>query len=79
MLDKLTVGRSCRRPWSTLRHRILARSILHVMDDADAFAKRYQREVEDVLIFLTRRTWHGEVALELTAETGRHALEPIPP
>lgn len=49
------------------------------MDDADAFAKRYQREVEDVLIFLTRRTWHGEAALELTAETGRHALEPIPP
>jgi RNA polymerase sigma factor (sigma-70 family) len=44
------------------------------MDDADAFAELYRREGEDVLIFLTRRTWDGETALELTAETFAIAL-----
>jgi DNA-directed RNA polymerase specialized sigma24 family protein len=44
------------------------------MDDADAFAELYRQEGEDVLIFLTRRTWDGEAALELTAETFAIAL-----
>lgn len=44
------------------------------MDDADAFAELYRREGESVLIFLTRRTWDGETALELTAETFALAL-----
>jgi RNA polymerase sigma factor (sigma-70 family) len=44
------------------------------MDDADAFAELYRREGEAVLIFLTRRTWDGETALELTAETFALAL-----
>jgi RNA polymerase sigma factor (sigma-70 family) len=44
------------------------------MDDADAFSELYRREGEAVLIFLTRRTWDGETALELTAETFAVAL-----
>jgi RNA polymerase sigma factor (sigma-70 family) len=44
------------------------------MDDADAFSELYRREGEPVLIFLTRRTWDGETALELTAETFAVAL-----
>jgi RNA polymerase sigma-70 factor (ECF subfamily) len=44
------------------------------MGDADAFAELYRREGENVLIFLTRRTWDGETALELTAETFAIAL-----
>jgi RNA polymerase sigma factor (sigma-70 family) len=44
------------------------------MGDADAFAELYRREAEDVLIFLTRRTWDAETALELTAETFALAL-----
>jgi RNA polymerase sigma-70 factor, ECF subfamily len=44
------------------------------MGDADAFAELYKREGENVLIFLTRRTWDGETALELTAETFAIAL-----
>jgi RNA polymerase sigma factor (sigma-70 family) len=44
------------------------------MDDADAFSQLYRREGEAVLIFLTRRTWDGETALELTAETFAVAL-----
>jgi RNA polymerase sigma-70 factor (ECF subfamily) len=51
-----------------------ARGTLVVMDDADAFSELYQREGESVLIFLTRRTWDGETALELTAETFAVAL-----
>lgn len=39
------------------------------MDDMEAFCELYSREGEAVLIFLTRRTWDGELALELTAET----------
>jgi RNA polymerase sigma-70 factor (ECF subfamily) len=39
------------------------------MTDADALADLYRREGEKVLIFLTRRTWDAEIALELTAET----------
>ncbi len=44
------------------------------MDDAEDFAKLYREAAEDVLIFVTRRTWDGEVALELTAETFAIAL-----
>lgn len=39
------------------------------MDDAEAFCELYRREGEAVLVFLARRTWDGEVALDLTAET----------
>jgi RNA polymerase sigma factor (sigma-70 family) len=44
------------------------------MDDAEAFSELYRNEGESVLIFLTRRTWDGETALELTAETFAVAL-----
>jgi RNA polymerase sigma factor (sigma-70 family) len=44
------------------------------MENAEAFAELYRREGEAVLIFLTRRTWDGETALELTAETFAIAL-----
>lgn len=44
------------------------------MDDAEAFSELYRSEGEPVLIFLTRRTWDGEIALELTAETFAIAL-----
>jgi RNA polymerase sigma-70 factor (ECF subfamily) len=44
------------------------------MDAADAFTQLYRREGEPVLLFLTRRTWDGETALELTAETFAVAL-----
>jgi RNA polymerase sigma factor (sigma-70 family) len=44
------------------------------MDDAEAFGELYRREGEAVLVFLTRRTWDGETALELTAETFATAL-----
>jgi RNA polymerase sigma-70 factor, ECF subfamily len=39
------------------------------MTDAEGLADLYSREGEKVLIFLTRRTWDAEIALELTAET----------
>jgi RNA polymerase sigma-70 factor, ECF subfamily len=39
------------------------------MTDAEALADLYRREGEKVLIFLTRRTWDAEIAVELTAET----------
>lgn len=45
-----------------------------MMDDAEAFSELYMNEGETVLIFLTRRTWDGETALELTAETFAIAL-----
>jgi RNA polymerase sigma-70 factor (ECF subfamily) len=44
------------------------------MDDAEAFSELYRSEGESVMIFLTRRTWDGETALELTAETFALAL-----
>jgi RNA polymerase sigma factor (sigma-70 family) len=44
------------------------------MEDAEAFSELYRSEGESVLIFLTRRTWDGETALELTAETFAVAL-----
>lgn len=44
------------------------------MDDVEAFCELYRREGESVLLFLTRRTWDGELALELTAETFAVAL-----
>lgn len=37
--------------------------------DPDEFTALYRREAELVLLFLTRRTFDPEVALELTAET----------
>jgi len=39
------------------------------MADPEAFVPFYREEAEAVLLFLTRRTLDGEVALELTAET----------
>jgi RNA polymerase sigma-70 factor (ECF subfamily) len=39
------------------------------MADPEGFVPFYQAEAEAVLMFLTRRTLDGEVALELTAET----------
>ncbi|MGA2453687.1 MAG: sigma-70 family RNA polymerase sigma factor [Solirubrobacteraceae bacterium] len=39
------------------------------MDDADAFSQLYRTEGEAVLLFLTRRTLDGELAVDLTAET----------
>lgn len=39
------------------------------MADPDDFMPFYQQEAEAVLLFLTRRTLDGEVALDLTAET----------
>jgi len=56
------------------RHRTGARGTLVVMDDAEAFSELYRSQGESVLIFLTRRTWDGETALELTAETFAIAL-----
>jgi RNA polymerase sigma factor (sigma-70 family) len=61
-------------PGAAAGHRSGARGTLVVMDDADAFSRLYRREGEPVLIFLTRRTWDGETALELTAETFAVAL-----
>src|SRR5436309_1821111 len=46
------------------------------MEDADAFAELYRHEGEAVLIFLTRRTFDAETALELTAETFAIAMRP---
>jgi RNA polymerase sigma factor (sigma-70 family) len=45
------------------------------MDDVEAFRELYRRDAGIVLVFLTRRTWDGEIALELTAETFAIALE----
>jgi RNA polymerase sigma factor (sigma-70 family) len=39
------------------------------MADPEGFVPFYQAEAEAVLMFLTRRTLDGEVALDLTAET----------
>jgi len=39
------------------------------MADPEAFVPFYRQEAESVLLFLTRRTLDGEVALDLTAET----------
>ncbi len=44
------------------------------MDDAQAFSDLYRCEGEAVLMFLTRRTFDGELAVELTAETFAIAL-----
>jgi RNA polymerase sigma-70 factor (ECF subfamily) len=62
------------RPRGLSGHKIGARGIHVPMDDADAFSELYRREGESVLIFLTRRTWDSETALELTAETFAVAL-----
>jgi RNA polymerase sigma factor (sigma-70 family) len=61
-------------PGAGAGHRIAARGTLVLMDDAEAFSELYRREGEAVVIFLTRRTWDGETALELTAETFAVAL-----
>jgi RNA polymerase sigma factor (sigma-70 family) len=42
---------------------------LGVMADPEGFVPFYRQEAEAVLLFLTRRTLDGEVALDLTAET----------
>jgi RNA polymerase sigma-70 factor (ECF subfamily) len=39
------------------------------MADPEGFVPFYRQEAEAVLVFLTRRTLDGEVALDLTAET----------
>jgi DNA-directed RNA polymerase specialized sigma24 family protein len=39
------------------------------MADPEGFVPFYRQEAEAVLLFLTRRTLDGEVALDLTAET----------
>jgi RNA polymerase sigma factor (sigma-70 family) len=44
------------------------------MQDADAFAALYDREVQDVLVFIARRTFDAELALDLTAETFAQAF-----
>lgn len=44
------------------------------MDDAEAFSALYRDEGEAILLFLTRRTFDGELAVELTAETFAIAL-----
>ena len=44
-------------------------AILDVMADPDSFVAFYREEAEFVLLFLTRRTFDAEVALDLTAET----------
>ena len=69
-----TDGPAGSRRVAELGHKIGARDTLVVMDDADAFSELYRCEGESVLIFLTRRTWDGETALELTAETFAIAL-----
>lgn len=45
------------------------------MEDEDAFARLYELESEAVLLFLTRRTFDVEVAVDLTAETFALALQ----
>jgi len=44
------------------------------MRDADEFAVVYEREAQMVLIFVARRTFDGEVALDITAETFAQAF-----
>jgi RNA polymerase sigma factor (sigma-70 family) len=44
------------------------------MHDADAFAALYDREAQDVLVFIARRTLDPELALDLTAETFAQAF-----
>ena len=39
------------------------------MADPDSFVAFYREEAEFVLLFLTRRTFDAEIAVELTAET----------
>jgi RNA polymerase sigma-70 factor (ECF subfamily) len=52
-----------------VRHGIRLADNLGVMADPEGFVPFYRQEAEAVLLFLTRRTLDGEVALELTAET----------
>jgi RNA polymerase sigma factor (sigma-70 family) len=48
------------------------------MADPEGFVPFYRREAEAVLLFLTRRTLDGEVALDLTAETFAQAWRAWP-
>lgn len=57
------------------RHRTGRSRHLKAVRDADAFSKLYEREGESVLVFLARRTFDADIALELTAETFAVALE----
>jgi len=52
-----------------LRHGIGVLANLEAMADPEGFVPFYRQEAEAVLLFLTRRTLDGEVALDLTAET----------
>lgn len=69
------VGRGVWRPslrtlaTRVLRHRNRRTGNLGVIADPDGFVPFYRQEAEAVLMFLTRRTLDGEVALDLTAET----------
>jgi DNA-directed RNA polymerase specialized sigma24 family protein len=58
----------------TIVTRLGARGTQGVMNDADAFSAMYEREGERVLMFLARRTFDVELALDLTAETFAVAL-----
>ena len=49
-------------------------ALYELMNDADAFLSLYEREGEAVLLFLARRTFDVETALDLTAETFAIAL-----
>jgi RNA polymerase sigma factor (sigma-70 family) len=44
------------------------------MEEAESFSELYRSEAESILIFLTRRTFDAETAVELTAETFAIAL-----
>lgn len=46
-----------------------------VVDDKTLFCELYEREGKAVLVFLARRTFDADIALELTAETFAIALE----
>jgi RNA polymerase sigma-70 factor (ECF subfamily) len=54
--------------------RSLAAAITRSRDDPPAFAVVYRACSRNVLLFLTRRTYDPEVALELTAETFARAF-----
>jgi RNA polymerase sigma-70 factor (ECF subfamily) len=48
------------------------------MADSETFVRFYKEEAETLLLFLTRRTLDGEVAVELTAETFAQAWRAWP-
>lgn len=50
------------------------RSPDHPLRDREAFGRFYERHSGDLLIFLTRRVYEPEIAMDLTAETFAEAL-----